>query len=420
MGLGGNRVGGRVAAVWPFRPTVRYARHVADALRAETVGGIIMLAATALALVWANSGWQKSYNDIRTHEFGPSWFHLDVTHFAADGLLAIFFFIAGVELREELAHGELRDLRDAALPVVAAIAGVAVPALTFLAVSAGAPGALKGWAVPISTDIAFALAILAITYTACPAQLRAFLLTLAVVDDLIAITIIALFYTKGLKFGPLLLGTLAIGLYGVLQRRGVRVPWLLLPLAIVAWGLIYKSGIHATVAGVTLGLLTDPTRHADDIRGSAAEAAEHLLRPISAGICVPVFAFVSAGVSLSGGALGEVFRDRVALGVIAGLVAGKFLGVLGGAWLAVRLGFARLGDDLHWLEIAAVAILAGVGFTISLLIGDLAYAGTPENDRVTTAVLIASLIASLAATVVFRIRVRQRARHALAEGARLP
>lgn len=402
----------RVAATWPFRPTVRYGTQVASALRTETIGGVVMLLAAVAALVWANSPWEGAYKSLQTFEISPHWLHLghmDVQHWASSGLLAVFFFIAGLELREELAHGELRNPRDAALPVIAAAAGVAVPALIFLAVSAGAPGASVGWAVPTATDIAFALAVLAVTFTSCPASLRAFLLTLAVVDDLIAITIIALFYTSALHWVPLLVSVALIAVYGLLQHRGVRSPWVYVPVAVLAWYCLQRSGIHATVAGVALGMLTSP-KETPDGRPTNAERADHALRPFSAGVAVPVFAFVSAGVGLGAAQLGAVFTDRVALGVIAGLVIGKFVGVLGGAWTAVRLGLATLGEDLHWHEIAGVALLAGVGFTVSLLIGGLAYTDPSQFERVTTAVLIASVLASAAAAVVFRRRVRLRAR----------
>ncbi|GAA2619532.1 Na+/H+ antiporter NhaA [Actinomadura fulvescens] len=402
----------RVAARWPFRPTARYSRNLAEALRTETVGGIIMLAATVVALVWANTPWSRFYDDLRTYEINPSWLgldHMDLQHWASGGFLAVFFYIAGLELREELTHGELRDPRDAALPLIAAVAGVAVPALIFLAVSAGAPGAARGWAVPTATDIAFALAVLAVTFSRCPAPLRAFLLTLAVVDDLIAITIIAIFYTDRLAFVSLLASVLMIAVYGALQAKGVRSPWTYVPIAILAWYFMQRSGVHSTVAGVALGMLTS-SRETPDDRRTNAEQADHVLRPFSAGFCVPVFAFVSAGVALSGSALGAVFGDRVALGVIAGLVIGKFVGVFGGAWAAVRLGLATLGDELQWRELAGVALLAGVGFTVSLLIGGLAYPDPAQFERVTTAVLIASLLASVAASLVFRHRVRQRAR----------
>ncbi|MCP9952360.1 Na+/H+ antiporter NhaA [Actinomadura madurae] len=402
----------RVAATWPLRPTVRYSTQVASALRTETIGGVVMLLAAIAALVWANTPWAGAYEDLRTFEISPHWLHighLDVQHWASSGLLAVFFYIAGLELREELTYGELRRPRDAALPVIAAGAGVVAPALIFLAVSAGEPGALGGWAVPTATDIAFALAVLAVTFTSCPAPLRAFLLTLAVVDDLIAIAVIALFYTDTLHWTPLALSVALIGAYGLLQYKGVRSPWVYVPIAVLAWYCLQRSGIHATVAGIALGMLTSP-RETSDGRPTNAERADHALRPFSAGVAVPVFAFVSAGVGLGMSELGAVFTDRVALGVIAGLVIGKFVGVFGGAWAAVRLGLATLGEDLHWHEIAGVALLAGVGFTVSLLIGGLAYTDPSQFERVTTAVLIASVLASAAAAVVFRRRVRLRAR----------
>ncbi|WP_233525804.1 Na+/H+ antiporter NhaA [Actinomadura spongiicola] len=401
----------RVAATWPFRPTVRYGTQVAMALRTETIGGVVMLLAAVAALVWANTPWADAYKKLQTFEISPHWLHLghmDVQHWASSGLLVVFFFIAGLELREELTHGELRHAKDAALPVLAAVAGVAAPALIFLVVSAGETGAGRGWAVPTATDIAFALAVLAVTFTACPPPLRAFLLTLAVVDDLIAITIIALFYTDEMHWTPLALGVVLIAVYGLLQYRNVRSPWIYVPLAVLAWYCLQRSGVHATVAGVALGMLTS-SKEAPDGRPTNAERADHALRPFSAGVCVPVFAFVSAGVGLGVSQLGDVFQDRVALGVIAGLVVGKFVGVFGGAWAAVRLGWATLGEDLHWHEIAGVALLAGVGFTVSLLIGGLAYTDPSQFERVTTAVLIASVLASAAAAVVFRRRARLRA-----------
>ncbi|GAA1553939.1 hypothetical protein GCM10009678_41120 [Actinomadura kijaniata] len=406
----------RRVTIWPFRPSDRYRRNLAEALRTETVGGVIMLLATVVALIWANTPWASSYEALRHFEVSPSWLglgHLDLAHWASGGLLAVFFFLAGLELREELAHGELRDPRDAALPVIAAVAGVVLPAVIFLLVSKGVEGAARGWAIPTATDIAFALAVLAVTFSACPAPLRAFLLTLAVVDDLIAITIIAVFYTDELSLWPLLLGAGCVAVYGLLQSRGVRTPWVYVPLALLAWYFTQRSGVHATVAAVALGMLTS-SRETPDERPTNAESADHALRPFSAGVCVPVFAFLSAGVTLGGDALGQVFTDRVALGVILGLVVGKFVGVLGGTWVAVRLGLATLGEDVHWRELAGVAMLAGVGFTVSLLIGGLAYDDPAQSERVTTAVLVASVVASAAATAVFRRRVRVRRREAAA------
>ncbi|WP_239514010.1 Na+/H+ antiporter NhaA [Streptosporangium sp. 'caverna'] len=395
--------------MWPFRPTVRYARQLAEALRAETVGGILMLLATVAALVWANVS-NDSYEALRTATFGPEALHLHLTlsQWAQNGLLTIFFFIAGVEVKEEFVHGELSNLRSAALPILASVAGMIVPVLIYLAVSWGAPGAGRGWAIPTATDIAFALAVLAVTASSMPAALRAFLLTSAVVDDLGAITVIAVFFTEHLNLLALLAGAVIIALYGLLQAKRVRGLWIYLPLALVAWYLVEISGVHATVAGVALGLMTRV--HSDSREESSpGERADHYIRPVSAGFVVPVFAFLSAGVVLGVEGLGTILSDRVVLGVIAGLVVGKFLGVFGGAWLAVRLGLARLSEELHWRDMAAVSILAGIGFTVSLLIGNLAYGDDPERvNMVTTGVLVASLTASVLATILLRVRVRHR------------
>lgn len=383
----------RAAEKWPLHPTVRYARKLAEALRAETVGGVIMLVATVAALLWANLA-PSSYATLQHLRLGP----MELYHWAQNGLLTIFFFVAGLEVKQEFVHGELANPRKAALPIVASLAGMAVPALVFLAVSWGAPGAERGWAIPTATDIAFALAVLAVTASSMPPALRAFLLTSAVVDDLGAISIIAVFYTERLNLFMLGGAVLVVALYGVLQARRAGGLRLYLPLAVLAWGLVEASGVHATVAGVAFGLLTNV---------AGIEKADRYARPISAGFAVPIFAFLSAGVSFSG--FSAIFTDRVVVGVMAGLVIGKFVGVFGGAWLAVRLGLARLSEDLHWRDMAAVSLLAGIGFTVSLLIGDLAYGADPTRSAaVTTGVLTASLIASTLAAVLLHLRVLKR------------
>lgn len=393
----------RAAEIWPFRPTVRYARTLAEALRAETIGGIVMLLATVAALVWSNVSYD-SYTALQHVKVGP----LELYHWAQNGLLTIFFFVAGLEVKEEFVHGELSNLRKAALPIIAAIAGMVVPAVVYLAISWGAEGAARGWAIPTATDIAFALAVLAVTASSMPAALRAFLLTCAVVDDLGAITIIAIFYTDHLRVVMLLVSIALIALYGFLQSKRVKGLWIYLPLALAAWYFIEVSGVHATVAGVALGLLTRVST-AEDEESSPAERADHYIRPISAGFAVPIFAFLSAGVVLDSSSLGEIFSDRVVLGVVVGLVVGKFVGVFGGAWLSVRLGLARLSEELHWRDMAAVSLLAGIGFTVSLLIGSLAFGSDPErNNAVTTGILAASLIASVLAAVLLHVRVRTR------------
>ncbi|MFD6422150.1 Na+/H+ antiporter NhaA [Streptomyces sp. NPDC060198] len=381
--------------------------YLADALRTETVGGVVLLVAAIAALVWANT-LGASYTAVSDHHFGPAalGLHLSVEDWAADGLLAVFFFVAGAELKRELVAGELRDPRTAALPVVAALCGMAVPALVYVTTNALGGGTLGGWAVPTATDIAFALAVLAVLGTSLPGALRAFLLTLAVVDDLFAILIIAVFFTESVDF--LALGGAALGLvlFWALLRFEVRGWWVYVPLALLVWGLMYNSGVHATIAGVAMGLMLRCTRREGEER-SPGEHIEHLVRPLSAGLAVPLFALFSAGVSLRGNALAEVFTRPETIGVVLGLVVGKTVGIYGGARLATRFTRAELNPDLAWADVFAVASLAGIGFTVSLLIGELAFAGDEETiNEVKASVLLASLIATVVSGVLLKLRVR--------------
>ncbi|MFD7613026.1 Na+/H+ antiporter NhaA [Streptomyces sp. NPDC059828] len=380
---------------------------VAEALRAETVGGILLLAAAIAAIIWANT-LGASYEAVSDFHFGPAALGLDlsVEHWAADGLLAIFFFVAGIELKRELVAGELRDPKAAALPVVAAICGMAVPALVYTLVNIAGSGSTAGWAVPTATDIAFALAVLAVIGTSLPSAVRAFLLTLAVVDDLFAILIIAIFFTADLNFAALGGAVVGLGVFWLLLRKGVRGWYVYIPLALVIWGLMYNSGVHATIAGVAMGLMLRCTRQEGEPH-SPGEHIEHLVRPVSAGIAVPLFALFSAGVSVSGGALQEVFTRPETLGVVLGLVVGKTIGIFGGTWLAARFTKAELNEDLAWADVFAVASLAGIGFTVSLLIGELAFAtDTALMDEVKAAVLAGSVIAAVFACVLLKLRVR--------------
>lgn len=391
------------------RGTFPEASRVAEILRAETTGGVLLIAAAALALVWANTPASQTYLDLRDLVVGPQALHLDLTlgTWAADGLLAIFFFVAGLELKREFVAGDLRDPRRAALPVAAAVGGMVVPALFYLAVAASGDGSLRGWAIPTATDIAFALAILAVISTHLPVALRTFLLTLAVVDDLLAITVIAVFYTESLDLAFLALAALPLLAFGVLVQRRVFSPWLLLPLALLTWVLVHESGVHATVAGVLLAF-TLPVRARDGDAGPGpAEAVEHRLRPVSAAFAVPVFAFFASGVVIGGvDGLREALSDPVALGVAAGLVLGKTLGVAGSTWLLHTFTHADLDDDLAWVDVVGLSMLAGVGFTVSLLIGELAFGRSAEHDHVVVAVLVGSLLAALMAATVLRARNR--------------
>ncbi len=374
-----------------------------------------MLFATAVALVWANSPWADSYAELRHVKVGPSALHLDLSleTWAADGLLAIFFFVAGLELKREFVAGDLRDPRRAALPVVAAVGGMAVPALLFVLLNLRAePGALAGWAIPTATDIAFALAVLAVVSTHLPAALRTFLLTLAVVDDLLAIIIIAVFYTDELHPLFLLAALVPLGLFGLLVQRRVRSWWLLIPLAVAAWALVHASGVHATVAGVLLAFAVPVIRSraagGPEAGPGMAEHFEHLVRPLSAGFAVPVFAFFAAGVTLGGfQGLVSSLTETVAIGIVVGLVAGKTLGIVGATYLMARFTKARLDDELGWIDVVGVAVLGGIGFTVSLLIGDLAYGSdSGTNNQVKVGVLVGSLLAALIAAVILRLRNR--------------
>jgi Na+:H+ antiporter, NhaA family len=384
--------------------------RVNELLRRETVGGALLVAAAAIALVWANSPWSDAYESVRDAEVGPAALHLHLSlgGWAADGLLAIFFFVAGLELKRELVAGDLRDARRAALPVAAAVGGVVTPALVYVLVNALADGGdTGGWAIPAATDIAFALAVLAVVGRHLPDAFRTFLLTLAVVDDLLAITIIAIFYTDDLDIIMLLLALVPIGAFGVLVQRRVRSWWLLLPLAVVAWALVHASGVHATVAGILLAF-TVPVLAADGGGPGPAEHFEHRLRPLSAAVAVPVFALLSAGVAVHGASgLGDALSDPVALGVIAGLVLGKAVGITASTALVSRFTGARLDDDLGWPDVIALSLLGGVGFTVSLLIGELAYGtGSTRDEHVKIGVLAGSLLAIALATVVLRHRNR--------------
>ncbi len=385
-------------------------QRIGDILRTETIGGVLLAAGALLALVWANSPWRETYTALTQVRVGPSALHLDLTlaQWAADGLLAIFFFVAGLELKREFVAGDLREFRRAVLPVAAAVGGMVVPALLYVAVAAGTPGALSGWAIPTATDIAFALAVLAIIGTSLPSALRTFLLTLAVVDDLLAILVIALVYTDRLSVVPLLLALVPLAVFTVLVQRRVRSWWLLLPLAVLVWVLVHESGVHATVAGVLLGFAVPVIRRAPGEGPGLAEHFEHRWRPLSAGFAVPVFAFFAAGVSVAdAGGLGATLGQSVTLGIIVGLVGGKVIGIFGATYVVQRFTRARLAEGVSWWDVLGLALLGGIGFTVSLLIGELAFGtGTPQDDHVKIGVLVGSMLAALLAAGVLRIRNR--------------
>jgi len=392
-------------------------RNLLDTLRAERTGGVLLLIGAVVGLLWANSPWSASYDTVSETVVGPAALHLDLSlsGWATDGLLAVFFFVVGLELKREIVSGELRELRTAVVPVVAAVGGMLVPALLFVLVNLGAADdALRGWAVPTATDIAFAVAVLSVVGRSLPASLRAFLLTLAVVDDLLGIVVIAVVYTDGLHLLWLGAAVVAVAAFAALvrvRRPGPAGHAALLVLAVTAWALMHASGVHATIAGVLLGF-TAPALARGGEDESVAERLEHRWRPVSAGFAVPVFAVFAAGVTLSGGALADAVRDPVAQGVALGLVVGKPLGILAATWLVARFTHAELAPDLHWRDVGAVGLLAGIGFTVSLLIGELAFgAGSAHDEHLKVAILLASATAALLGGSALAWRDRQHRLH---------
>ncbi|MFE4543210.1 Na+/H+ antiporter NhaA [Arthrobacter sp. NPDC056727] len=391
--------------------------RIAAILRTETVGGALLLAATAAALIWANSPAADAYFGLRDMTFGYEPWHLQLSvgHWASDGLLALFFFIAGLELKREFVSGDLRRPAKAVVPVTAAVGGVALPAIIYSAIvwNQGAE-ALRGWAIPTATDIAFALAVLAVINTHLPSALRTFLLTLAVVDDLIAIGIIAFFYSSGIQPALLLAAIIPLALFAWLVQKRISHWSLLLPLAAATWALVHASGIHATVAGVLLGFTVPvaASRHdrtvSDGGGTGMAERLEHRLRPLSAGFAVPVFAFFSAGVALGGSSgLAAALADPVAVGIVSALIAGKALGVFGATFLVTKTTRAQLDAGLKWVDVAGLSLLAGVGFTVSLLIAELSFGpGSAHDDHAKVAILAGSLTAAVLAAVVLKARNR--------------
>ena len=390
--------------------------RLAHALRSDTTGGLLLIGAAGLALLWANSPWVNAYESMRHFVIGPAWLHLDLAleAWAADALLALFFFIVGNELKQEFINGQLRDPKKAMVPIVAAVCGVIVPALIFTLINLGQGEASTGWGIPMATDVAFAIAVLAIVGRHLPPALRIFLLTLAVVDDLIAILVIAVFYTGGVNFVALAAVLLPLGLFGYLQRgRGLaavlnrsRVPnWVVyLPIIAATWTLVHASGVHATIAGVAMGLLMRTSKQPGE-KIDPSHRAEIQLRPWAMGLALPIFALMSAGVAFDG--FGAIFTDTVALGIVLGLVVGKLIGIAGGAWLTTKLTNGRLDDSLAWPDIIGMSQLAGIGFTVSLLISELSY---PDNgsmlDHAKSGVLIGSLIAAVLAMAILTVRNR--------------
>ena len=366
-------------------------RSVRRFLAAEASAGIVLLAAALLALVWANSAWGDSYRSLWHTGVGPSGAPLppDLGHWVNDGLMAVFFFVVGLEIKQELVQGRLRDPRTAALPGVAALGGMVVPALLFTVVNVGGPGA-RGWGIPMATDIAFAVGVVALLGPVVPPALKLFLLTLAVVDDIGAIVVIAAFYSSVVDLVYLAVAAAIVTVIVVAKRAGVTrlAPYVVLGAAL--WLATYRSGVHATVAGVVLGLLTPAHGHA-----SLAQRLGHRLHPWSSFLILPVFALANAGVAVRANAFDAPGVPAVAAGVVLGLVVGKTLGIAGAAWLATHTGLARLPEGATWPMVVAVSAVAGIGFTVSLFVAELAFEPGPLQDGARLGVLGASTLAGI-------------------------
>jgi NhaA family Na+:H+ antiporter len=414
-------------------------------LRIELLGSLLLMATAIVAIVWANSPWAESYFAIwrryLTVDLLVLELNLNLQHWINDALMAFFFFVVGLEIKRELVHGNLADRRKATLPAIAAIGGMVVPALAYVAFNSGGPGA-GGWGIPVATDIAFAVGVLGLLGNRVSIELRVFLLALAIVDDIGAILVIALFYTESLSPGALVWAAAFLGLIVVLQRLGVRSTMAYVLVGALVWLAVFESGLHATIAGVVLGLMTpsspyvDPAAYPDQIEGlredymdalaegnvsqqqaalgrieevtqwteSPVEKMERLFHPWTAYLVLPLFALANAGVALSGEALRGAVSSSVTLGVILGLVLGKLVGVSGAAWIAVKLGLADLPSGVRWGQVAGTGLLAGIGFTMSIFVTTLAFYGEPGLiDEAKIGILVASVLAGVLGYLLLRM-----------------
>ena len=418
----------------PFTERTAWVRNLAAPIRefiaTENASAVVLLAATLAALLWANSPWGSTYDELWSTELsfrlGGAELSLDLRQWVNDGLMAFFFFVAGLEIRREFDMGELRERRRVATPVLAAVGGLVAPALIYLAFNAGEPTA-RGWGIPIGTDTAFALGVLALVGRRCPARIRVFLLTLVIVDDVGALTVVALAYTGHVSPIALLLAVVLFGVVLALRRAGVRhgVPYFIVGLGV--WLSMLASGVHPTIAGVALGLLATahpPAR--EDLQRAGAlwrlfreqptpelarsasrgvtvaispnERLQHLFHPWTSFVIVPLFALANAGVEISGEALSGAASSPIALGIVFGLVGGKAIGIIGATWLATR----RFPRTLPWPPLVGAATVAGIGFTVSLLIADITFQGQ-DLEEAKLGIFAASTLAASLGWLVFRV-----------------
>lgn len=423
-------------------------------LEQEAASGVLLLLATIVVLVWANSPWRASYEDLwhttLRVRVGPWAIDEDLRHWVNDALMALFFLVVGLEIKREVLTGELRDARAAALPAIAALGGMVVPALLYIALNAGGEGS-RGWGIPMATDIAFALGVLTIAARHAPPTLKPFLLTLAIVDDIGAIVVIALFYSGGITWGALGVAAALCLLIAFLKRIHVRSTPVYVVLGVAVWIATFESGVHPTIAGVALGLLTPavpfqrPRAVSDEAHRVADETlddpsppdadahhwlhlealsresvsplvrVESALHPWTSFVIVPAFALANAGVYLTAEAIGDAATSAVAVGIALGLVVGKLAGISLASWVAVRAGLVRLPEGVTWHHLVGTAAVAGIGFTVSLFIADLAFTGVRLTDTAKVGILAGSLLAGAVGYAVLRAGASRGLRREIAE-----
>lgn len=369
-------------------------------LRSEAAGGIVLMIAAALAMSVANSPLADTYFEVLGAHVGP----LSILHWIDDALMTLFFLLVGLEIKRELVDGHLSSWADRALPTIAAVSGMAVPAIIYLAIAGGTSGLARGWAIPSATDIAFAIGVMALLGPRVPTSLKLFLTTVAIVDDMGAVAVIALAYTREISGLALLAAALIMGVMFVLNRFGVVRLWPYLILSLLLWLAVWSSGIHATIAGVLAASLIPIRRSpgAPDAIDSPLHRLEHGLQPWVAFVVVPIFGFANAGVSLAGFGLASTLLP-VPLGVASGLFVGKQIGVFGAVWGTARLGWAPRPRGATWPQVYGTALLCGIGFTMSLFIGGLAFADPMLVDEVKIGVLIGSILSAVAGFTVLRL-----------------
>ena len=388
--------------------------RLASILNHEAAGGVLLMSAALLAMLLDNSSLSWLYDGLLATpvsiQFGVLGIDKPLLLWINDGLMAVFFFLIGLELKRELIEGRLSTWRQASLPVIAAIGGMLVPALVYIAVNSGDPTAINGWAIPAATDIAFALGVLALLGKRVPIALKVFLLALAILDDLGAIVVIAVFYTADLSVASLGVGLVGAAILLTMNRFGViRItPYVLI--GIVMWVCVLKSGVHATLAGVIVAL-TIPLRVSASKGPSPLRTLEHALHPWVALGIMPIFAFANAGVNLTGLTVDDLLAP-IPLGIALGLFVGKQVGVFGFAWLGTMFGLCRLPDGVTWAQAYGVALLAGIGFTMSLFIGTLAFSDPEHAQAVRLGVLAGSAISGVLGYIVLRVATRVPAAHA--------